>query len=198
MQENFPRSRYNLEFHILSFTTLAEIQTYRKITRRATNYAYSGKYRRINSVPLLNRALGKTTWFARATSRLSEPSSTLNIRFNARALMGSVPNPCVILPLWAIHKYVRAQSGMCEASDGDTASLTYGYVMWRKIRFSAVCGLSNFVPIAHHQLMRFREPGLNRAYAMPMMTVSAGSRNPRPDTDIEKVRTLRQEMYLIC
>lgn len=33
---------------------------------------------------------------------------------------------------------------------------------------------------------------------MPMMTVSAGSRNPRPDTDIEKVRTLRQEMYLIC
>lgn len=106
MQENFPRSRYNLEFHILSFTTLAEIQTYRKITRRATNYAYSGRYRRINSVPLLNRALGKTTWFARATSRLSEPPSTLNIRFNARALMGSVPNPCVILPLWAIYKYV--------------------------------------------------------------------------------------------
>lgn len=84
---------------------------------------------------------------------------------------------------------------MCEASDRDTASLTYGYVMRRKIRFSAVCGLSNFVPITHHQLMRCREPGLNRAYAMPMMTVSAGSNNVGPDTDIEKVRALRQETY---
>lgn len=94
------------------------------------------------------------------------------------------------------HPQIRAQSGMCEASGGDTASLTYGYVMRRKIRFSAVCGLSNFVPIAHQQLMRFREPGLNRAYAMPMMTVSVGSHNTRPNSDIEKVRTSRQEMYV--
>lgn len=52
-----------------------------------------------------------------------------------------------------MRKYVRAQSECALARAVDRySSLTYGYVARRKIRFSGVCGLSNFVPIARCQL----------------------------------------------
>lgn len=57
----------------------------------------------------------------------------------------------------------------------DTA-LTYGYVVRRKIRFSSVCGLSNFVPIARYQLA-IPELSLNRTYS----DGDADLNNYRPD-----------------
>lgn len=63
----------------------------------------------------------------------------------------------------------------------DTA-LTYGYVVRRKIRFSSVCGLSNFVPISRYQLA-IPELSLNRAY-------SDG------DTDINNIRLDSEKLYI--
>lgn len=55
----------------------------------------------------------------------------------------------------------------------DTA-LTYGYVVRRKIRFSSVCGLSNFVPIARYQL------------AIPKLGLNLGIYNDG-DTDLNNI-----------